>query len=198
MMGYLKNEKATRECMDEDGFFCTGDLGILDSKGFLRITGRIKELIITAGGENVAPVPIEDKFKENFPACGNIMLIGENRRFISALITFKVEIDMSTGLPSDSLTKESRDFLKKETGESFTKATEAIKNEKVIKSVQDAVERTNKVTVSKAAHIKKFRLLPVDFSMPGGEFTPTMKLKRKVTEKKYTKEVEEMYAEAKM
>jgi len=136
MMGYLKNEKATRECIDEDGYFMSGDLGIVDSKGYLKITGRIKELIITAGGENVAPVPIEDKFKEAFPACGNIMLVGENRRFISALITFKVDIDMTTGLPSDNLTKESKDFFKKETGESFTSAAEAVKSEKVKKAVE--------------------------------------------------------------
>jgi len=77
MMGYLNNETATKDCIDQEGFFKTGDLGILDSKGHLRITGRIKELIITAGGENVAPVPIEDRFKAEFPACGNIMLVGE-------------------------------------------------------------------------------------------------------------------------
>lgn len=100
MMGYLKNEQATRECIDEFGYFKTGDQGRLDKGGQLKITGRIKELIITAGGENVAPVPIEDNFKEQCPACSNIMLVGENRRFMSALITFKVDIDMTTGLPS--------------------------------------------------------------------------------------------------
>lgn len=78
MMGYLKNDKATIECIDEDGYFCTGDQGRIDKGKFLKITGRIKELIITAGGENVAPVPIEDTFKIFCPVCSNIMLIGEN------------------------------------------------------------------------------------------------------------------------
>ena len=78
MMGYLKNEQATKECIDEYGYFKTGDQGRIDKGGYLKITGRIKELIITAGGENVAPVPIEDNFKEACPACSNIMLIGEN------------------------------------------------------------------------------------------------------------------------
>jgi long-chain-fatty-acid--CoA ligase ACSBG len=78
----------------------------------LRITGRIKELIVTAGGENVAPVPIEDNFKQACPACSNIMLVGENRRFMSALITFKVDIDMTTGLPSDNLTSDAIAFFK--------------------------------------------------------------------------------------
>ena len=107
MMGYLKNEEATKDCIDEFGYFKTGDQGRIDKGGYLKITGRIKELIITAGGENVAPVPIEDNFKEKCPACSNIMLIGENRRFLSALITFKVDIDMTTGLPSNNLTPDS-------------------------------------------------------------------------------------------
>ena len=107
MMGYLKNEEATKECIDENGFFKTGDLGRLE-KGYLKITGRIKELIITAGGENVAPVPIEDNFKLACPACSNIMLVGENQRFMAALITFKVDIDMLTGLPSKNLLSETK------------------------------------------------------------------------------------------
>lgn len=102
MMGYLKNEKATKDCIDSNGYFKSGDQGRLDN-GYLKITGRIKELIITAGGENVAPVPIEDNFKATCPACSNIMLVGENQRFMGALITFKVDIDMKTGLPSKNL-----------------------------------------------------------------------------------------------
>ena len=78
MMGYLKNEKATLECIDEEGYFATGDQGKIENGKFLKITGRIKELIITAGGENVAPVPIEDTFKTFCNACSNIMMIGEN------------------------------------------------------------------------------------------------------------------------
>ena len=168
-------------------------------KGFLKITGRIKELIITAGGENVAPVPIEDNFKLFCPACSNIMLLGENQRFMAALITFKVDIDMTTGMPSNKLTNEAVKFFKEQTGETFKTSDEAVKSQKVFELVQKCVAETNKKSVSKAAHIKKFKLLPVDFSMPGGELTPTMKLKRKVTEKKYKKEVDEIYAaEAKM
>jgi long-chain-fatty-acid--CoA ligase ACSBG len=78
MMGYLKNEQATRETIDKDGYLRSGDLGKIDSQEFLYITGRIKELIITAGGENIAPLIIEDAFKENCPPCSNIMVIGEN------------------------------------------------------------------------------------------------------------------------
>ena len=77
MMGYLKNEDATKGCIDEEGFFHSGDMGKMRKDGFLEITGRIKELIITAGGENVAPVLIEDSFKLACPPCSNIILIGE-------------------------------------------------------------------------------------------------------------------------
>ena len=106
MMGYLKNEEATKEVITPDGFFKTGDLGTINDKGFLKITGRLKELIITAGGENVAPVPIEDNFKATCPACSNVMLVGEQQRFMSALITFKVDVDMATGIPTTNLTPE--------------------------------------------------------------------------------------------
>lgn len=94
MLGYFKNEEATKECMDEEGYFKTGYQGRLDEGGYLKITGRIKELIITAGGENIAPVPIEEIFKFECPACSNILCVGENQRFMAALITFKVEIDI--------------------------------------------------------------------------------------------------------
>jgi long-chain-fatty-acid--CoA ligase ACSBG len=199
MMGYLKNEEATKDCIDENGYFKTGDQGRIDKGGYLKITGRIKELIITAGGENVAPVPIEDNFKEQCPACSNIMLIGENQRFMGALITLKVEIDMTTGLPSKDLMAESKKWIKNETGFDLKTSDEACVNQKVFESIQKAVVKTNDLSVSKAAHIKKFKLIATDFSQPGGELTPTMKLKRKVTENKYQKEVNEIYqVEAKL
>lgn len=199
MMGYLNNEKATKECIDENGYFKTGDQGRLDKGGFLKITGRIKELIITAGGENVAPVPIEDNFKEECPACSNIMLLGENQRFMSALITFKVDIDMKNGLPSLNLTTEAAKYFQEMTGETFKTSEEVCNSQKVIDHINKCVLATNKRSVSKAAHIKKIKLLPMDFSQPGGELTPTMKLKRKVTEQKYVEVVNDIYKmEAKM
>ena len=77
MLGYLKNEAATRKAITGEGWFKSGDLGVINKNGELRISGRIKELIITSGGENVAPVPIEDRFKLNCPPCSNMMLVGE-------------------------------------------------------------------------------------------------------------------------
>lgn len=182
MMGYLKNAKATLECIEENGYFKTGDQGRIDKGGFLKITGRIKELIVTAGGENVAPVPIEDNFKAQCNICSNIMLIGENRRFMSALITLKAEMDMKTGLPSNQLLPETAEFLKKSLKIEAKTTDEALKNPALAKYIEKCVQETNKLSVSKAAHIKKFEMLATDFSQPGGELTPTMKLKRKVTE----------------
>ena len=77
MMGYLNNEKATIDTLDSEGFLKSGDKGKIDANGFLKITGRIKEIIITAGGENIAPVPVEDAFKVACPPCSNIMMVGE-------------------------------------------------------------------------------------------------------------------------
>ena len=111
MMGYLNNEEATLKTFDANGYLKTEDQGILTSDKYLTITGRIKEIIITAGGENVAPIPIEDKFKEQCPACSNIMLLGEGQRFISALITLKCNPDPLTGAPSDNLTNETIDYF---------------------------------------------------------------------------------------
>jgi len=100
MMGYLKNDEATLQTIDSLGYIRSGDKGKIEKDGHLKITGRIKELIIGAGGENIAPVPVEDNFKESCAACSNIMMIGEQQRFMSCLITFKVDVDPASGQPS--------------------------------------------------------------------------------------------------
>lgn len=185
MMGYLKNDQATKDTIDSQGYIHSGDKGKIDKDGHLKITGRIKELIITAGGENVAPVPIEDNFKHLCPPCSNIMMVGEQQRFMAALITFKVDVDPKSGEPSRTLTQETQNFFKKELGLTFKTSDEACADPKVHEFVAQCIEETNKKSVSRAAHIRKFKLIPIDFSIPGGELTPTLKLKRKVTEKKY-------------
>jgi len=91
-VGYLKNEEATRSTIDPEGYTHSGDLGKLDEDGFLQITGRIKELIVTAGGENVAPVPIEHKFLELCEPCSQIMIVGDDKKYLSAIITLKTDM----------------------------------------------------------------------------------------------------------
>ena len=118
---------------------------------------------------------------------------------MAALITFKVDVDMKIQMPTKNLVPEAKTYFKNQLGLNIKTSDEAVSNPKVIAHIQECVERTNKRIVSRAAHIRKFKLLPMDFSIPGGELTPTMKLKRKVTEKKYQSIVDEIYkADAKM
>jgi long-chain-fatty-acid--CoA ligase ACSBG len=113
---------------------------------------------------------------------------------MAAFVTLKCEVDPKTGLPSKNLAPEAINYLKAETGLTFKTTEEAIVDPKVNEIVKKCIELTNKKSVSRAAHIRKFKLLPVDFSIPGGELTPTLKLKRKVTETKYKQFVDEMFA----
>ena len=193
MMGYLKNEKATTLTIDGRGFVHSGDRGRIEKDGHLKITGRIKELIITAGGENIAPVPIEDCFKVECPPCSNIMLVGEMQRFLACLITFKVDIDSESGAPSKNLTTETRSFFKSELGLDIKTTDEACSDNSVLEYIWKCIEATNTKSLSRAGYIRKFKLIPVDFSIPGGELTPTLKLKRKVTEKKFKYLLDEMF-----
>ena len=199
MMGYLKNENASQETIDNQGYLHSGDLGKFDEQGFLFITGRIKELIITAGGENIAPVMIEDNFKEACPQCSNIMIVGEQQKYLCALITLKVEVDLAKSLPTTTLTNDVKLFFKNQLNAGDINTTEeAIASEKVQKYIQQCLEKANSKAVSRASHVRKWKIIPVDFSLPGGEFTPTLKLKRKVTEKKYQALIDEMYQDAKL
>ena len=93
MMGYLQAPGKTKEAITEDGWLKSGDLGVVDESGFFRITGRAKEILITAGGENVAPIPIEESIKKQLPCVANAMLIGDQKKFLSVLLTIKTEID---------------------------------------------------------------------------------------------------------
>lgn len=127
------------------------------------------------------------------------MVVGENQRFMACLITFKVDVDPKTGQPSNQLTPEVCNLFKKELGIDVKTSAEACENGKVIDFIKTCIDQTNKKSVSRAAHIRKFKLVSTDFSIPGGELTPTLKLKRKVTEKKYQAVIDEMFAfEAKL
>ena len=116
------------------------------------------------------------------------------------MVTLKVEVDMSkNGLPSNQLTNDVKQFIKNQLNAGDINTTEeAIANEKVQKFIQQCMEKANSKAISRASHLKKFKIIPTDFSLPGGEFTPTLKLKRKVTEKKYQAVIDEMYADAKL
>ncbi|XP_034561105.1 long-chain-fatty-acid--CoA ligase ACSBG2 isoform X1 [Notolabrus celidotus] len=195
-MGYLNMPDKTEEALDAEGWLHSGDLGKHDQKGFLFITGRIKELIITAGGENIPPVPIEDAVKEAVPLISNAMLIGDKRKFLSMLLTIKCQLNAETGEPEDELTPEALEICKK-LGSSATRVSEiAGGRDRVIHTaIQEGINRVNEKSNSNAQRIQKWVILDQDFSVTGGELGPTMKLKRPVVAKMYKEQIENFYKE---
>lgn len=199
--GYMKMEDKTQETVDPEGYLHSGDVVTIDENlqdgkpgtGFIHITGRIKELIITAGGENIPPVLIEEEMKAAMPAVSNCMVIGDKRKFLSMLVCLQVEIDTETGVPSNKLTGHALD-TSKEIGSKATTTDEARDCEKWQKYINDGVAVANGKATSRAQKIGKWTLLSTDFTEPGGELTPTLKLKRSVAADKYSKEIEAMYA----
>lgn len=199
--GYMKMEDKTQETVDQEGYLHSGDVVTIDENlqdgkpgtGFIHITGRIKELIITAGGENIPPVLIEEEMKAAMPAVSNCMVIGDKRKFLTMLVCLQVEIDTETGVPSNKLTGHALD-TSKEIGSKATTTDEARDCEKWQKYINDGVAVANGKASSRAQKIGKWSLLSTDFTEPGGELTPTLKLKRSVAADKYSKEIEAMYA----
>jgi len=176
--GYWRNEAATREALDQDGWLHTGDIGSLDDEGFLSVTGRKKELIITAGGKNVAPAVLEDRLRAH-PLVSQCMVVGDNRPFIGCLITVDLE---------------ALAFWKQQHGkpEGATLADLA-DDADLLAELQAAVNDANKA-VSKAESIRKFRVLDSDFTEESGHLTPSLKVKRSVVSRDYAKEIEKLYS----
>uniref|UniRef100_A0A671WVM8 Long-chain-fatty-acid--CoA ligase ACSBG2 n=1 Tax=Sparus aurata TaxID=8175 RepID=A0A671WVM8_SPAAU len=195
-MGYLNMPDKTEEALDAEGWLHSGDLGKHDKKGFLFITGRIKELIITAGGENIPPVPIEDAVKEAVPLINNAMLIGDKRKFLSMLLTVKCQVNAESGEPEDELTAEAVEICRK-LGSNATKVSEVAsgRDRAVHTAIQEGINRVNENATSNAQRIQKWIILDRDFSVTGGELGPTMKLKRPVVAKMYKEQIENFYKE---
>lgn len=163
MLGYYKRPDATAEVIDKDGWFHTGDIGVIEEGKYLKITDRKKEIFKTSGGKYIAPQMIENKIKE-CPLVEQVMVIGENQKFASALI-----------VPSFIKLK---DKYAKE-GKSYPANEEIIKSAELKKAIQDHIETMNK-SLAQYESIKKFELLPKEWSIDGGEMTPKLSLKRKV------------------
>ncbi len=177
MMGYYNKPDKTAEAIDSDGWFHTGDIGEMVGDGFLKITDRKKEIFKTSGGKYIAPQMLENKFKESL-FIEQLAVIGENQKHPSALIVPAFE------------------FLKKWCAThnlEYTTNEEMIKNPLVLKRFSDEVDELNK-TFGHWEQIKRFELLPEEFSIVGGEMTPTLKLKRKFINEKYAKLIEGIYS----
>jgi long-chain acyl-CoA synthetase len=177
MRGYWQNEQATREAIDAESWFHSGDIGELDPQGFLRITGRKKEILVTAGGKNVAPAVLEDRLRAH-RLVSQCIVVGDQRPFIAALITLDPE-----ALPA---------WLKS-TGKDESLTPEQLREDpELLAELDAAVAEANKA-VSQAEAIKKFRVLGADFTEENGTLTPSLKLKRAVVMKEFGTEVEALY-----
>jgi len=193
LMGYLKNEEATAKTIDDEGFLHSGDVGEVDQHGFVKITGRIKELLITAGGENVAPVLIEEAMKSEMLPISNCMTLGDRQKYLALLIAVKSEVD-SEGLPLQALHPETL-LTAKQIGSSAKTVEDVASCPKFKEYFDKGVAAANEKAISRAQRIAKWNLLPEDFSQPGGELTPTLKLMRPKVMKKYADLIEQIYAE---
>lgn len=200
-MGYMYMNDKTTETIDEEGWLHSGDVAkfdddndpnIVSPSGFMSITGRIKELIITAGGENIPPVLIENEFKLAMPALSNCMVIGDNRKFLTIVLCLHVEMN-DDGSPTNKLTGVALDVAK-QIGSTATTTQEAQACAKFEKYFNAGMNVANAQTTSRAQRVAKFTLLDTDFTEPTGELTPTLKLKRSVAAKNHSVAIEAMYA----
>lgn len=174
--GYWNNPDATAESL-VDGWFRTGDLGSLDADGFLTITGRKKDIIVTAGGKNVAPAVLEDKLRSN-PLISQCMVVGDKKPFIGALVTIDEE-----AFPA---------WLAAHDKPAGSDVADLVDDADLRAAIDAAVAEANTV-VSKAEAIKSYRILPVDFTEGGGEMTPTLKIKRNVVADHFADDIEAIY-----
>jgi long-chain acyl-CoA synthetase len=172
-MGYYKEPEATAETL-KDGWLCSGDLGAFDRDGFLTITGRKKEIIITAGGKNIAPKNIEAALKQS-PVVGECVVIGDRRKFLSALVTLD------------------EDAARKLVGPDATGGGALATSPQIRSAIQKQVDEVNE-TLARVEQIKKFTILARPFGVATGELTPTLKIKRKTVAQLYDREIEAMYA----
>jgi long-chain acyl-CoA synthetase len=173
---YWQNEEANAEAFTSDGWFKTGDLGRLDEEGYLYIVGRKKELIVTSGGKNVAPAVLEDRIRAH-PLISQCLVVGDNKPFIAALIT----LDLDALKPWVAIHKKE-----------WTSVAELAKDPDLIAVIQTGVDEANKA-VSKAESVRKFTILPTDFTIAGGQLTAKLSIKRHVVAKEFATEIEALY-----
>jgi len=177
MQGYWQNDAANKEVFDSNGYFKSGDLGKIDEEGYLSIVGRKKELIVTAGGKNVAPAVLEDRLRSH-PLISQCMVVGDNKPFIAALITIDPDAIKPWAVAN------------KKEGASIS---ELAKDPTLQAVIQTAVDETNKA-VSRAESIRKFVILPVDFTIAGGHLTAKLSVKRHVVSQQFAREIDELFA----
>jgi long-chain-fatty-acid--CoA ligase ACSBG len=204
MLGYMANpdlgeehvaeiEKKNAEAIDSEGWLHSGDKGCMDARGMVKITGRYKELIIGAGGENIAPVPIEDAIKRRCPGVSNVVMVGDKRKYNVAVVTLKAEGAEGEEPGTDKL---AGGALALYAGQETTTISAAAGDAELVAAVQAAIDATNAdpgVCTNNASRIQKWTIAPRDLSVVGGELTPTLKVKRGEVAKTYAAAIDAMY-----
>jgi len=175
--GYWGALEATAQVLTADGWFRTGDLGALDPEGYLRITGRIKEILVLSSGKNVAPAGLEDRVRAH-PLVSQVLVVGDGRAQVGALVTLDADA-VGVWLQGRGLRPRP--------------VSEVVDDPALLAEVQAAVSAAN-ASVSDAEAIKRVKVLPVDFTEAGGQLTPTLKVKRAVAAQQFAAEIEELYA----
>jgi long-chain acyl-CoA synthetase len=178
MIGYFNKPEDTAQALDADGYFYTGDIGEIDADGFLKITDRKKDIIVTAGGKNIAPQNIENLLKSD-PLISNAMVHGDRRKYLSALITVEEEKIRT---------------IAKELGVEGDAFPDILKDERIIGLIGEKIEAVNS-QLARYETIKKWVVMDKDFSLEGGELTPTLKVKRKVVTEKFMDILDSFYSE---
>ncbi|KAH9261445.1 hypothetical protein BASA81_000089 [Batrachochytrium salamandrivorans] len=204
MMGYMANpvlgeahvleiKRKNHEAIDSEGWLHSGDMAVKTLQGMVKITGRYKELLITAGGENVAPVPIEDEIKKQcMGLVSNVQLIGDKRKFLSCLITLTCQGSTGERAGTTELLKDF--YAGKFPG--LKTIPQAVESIEFLQFLEQCFAQVNKTVPNNASKVTKFTILPLDFSVETGELTATMKLKRSVVEQKYSTAIEYIYDSA--
>ncbi|XP_073821683.1 long-chain-fatty-acid--CoA ligase heimdall-like [Musca autumnalis] len=210
-MGYLKEPGKTKDTVTSDGWILSGDFGYLNAQGNLFICGRLKELIVTAGGENIPPIHIEDIIKKELPCLSNGIVIGDGRKYLTALMTFKTDMDPHSGYPLETLLPETKEWLNSldlhytqlseiihiklpKNLENFDPDSIGVKlDDKLHRALEAGIQRYNQQAISNAQKIQYFTVLPHDFSIPTGELGPTLKMRRSIVQQKYAKIIDKMY-----
>jgi long-subunit acyl-CoA synthetase (AMP-forming) len=178
-LGYFKDEAATRETLDGEGWLHTGDVGEIDAEGYLRVTDRKKELLITSTGKKVAPQPIETRLRA-IPGIGHAVAVGERRSYVAALLT---------------LDRQRLAEATAEAGSAARDVAEALVCPRLRAFLEGRVEEVNR-SLARYESVRRFELLPEEFTVDGGELTPTLKLKRRVVYEKYAQAIERLFGYA--
>jgi long-chain acyl-CoA synthetase len=176
--GYWKMKAETEEAFTPDGYFMSGDIGYIDENGFLLVTDRKKDLIITSGGKNVAPQKIENLYKSD-PLFTQFIVIGDMKKYLTALCNINIEQAVK---------------IAQEKNISYSKPEELLSNQDFLKVVQEHFDERNH-HLARYETIKRYAIIKNEFSQEGGELTPSLKVKRKVVKEKYKDLIEDMYVE---